>query len=298
MTPAATAPAPGPPWGRQLVVVGASGWIGGRVCLAAAARGLAVTPVSSRSGRPPDSWQRPLEELPALLRGEGTVLLNAAGATGGAPAVLQQANVDLCLLLARRCEDTGTPLITLGSAAEYGPPTSGRVSESHPEQPTSDYGRSKLAATQQLRERVAEGLVVTVARIFNVLGGGRRGRDPVQDFAAAVRALPDGGGVVEAWDSSLVRDLSSVDWVAERLVDLVGCVGAADTVNVCSGRPTRFRDLIVAMAHARGIPVEVRDTAPGGIPHIVGDPALLHRLTGLPPEESLETLARLALRES
>lgn len=272
--------------GEPLVVVGAGGFLGRHVVRAAAALGLDVVPV----GRP--------EQQPVPLRGllrRGTVVIDAAGRTSGDREQLWEANVVRLRRLAEVALEAGAALLTIGSAAEYGDPPAERVRESDPAEPVSDYGASKLAATQVVGELAAAGLTATVARVFNVVAADRAGRDPASEFARAVRELPPSGGVVRAWDSSLVRDLMSVDAAAGLLLDLAAHVGEVPVVNVCTGRGVRWADLIEAMAAARGVPVTIEDTAPGGIARVVGDPQLLHRLVGRREPPSLGALARAAL---
>jgi nucleoside-diphosphate-sugar epimerase len=279
----------------HLVVAGANGWVGGAVLAAARRRGVEATPLSVRSVGHPGSAG--LGDLAGLLSDPQTALVNAVGRTSGSRALLEDANVETCRLLADACERSGNRFVTVGSAAEVGIPCGELVREQTPEHPVGDYGRSKLAATMLVRERRERGLRGTVARVFNIVGPGRPGTSPVSDFAAAVRRLDVTDGVVEVRDSSLVRDLSSLGWVAERLVDLAAVAGAVETVNVCSGRGTSYRELIEAMAEALGLTVSVTDTRPGGIARVVGDPTLLRSLVECGPTEEITFLARLALED-
>ncbi len=283
---------------RHLVLAGATGWIGSAVRAAAARRGIPTTSLSTRlEGSAPAGWAG-LRDIPAVLDSD-SVVLNAVGRTAGSPRELDVANVELCLLLARACLEAGAAFVTVGSAAEYGDPGSPRISERDVERPVDAYGASKLAATRQVQSlREQEGLVGTVARVFNVVGAGRPGVSPVTDVAAGVRALTPAGGSVRARDSSLVRDFSTIDWVANRLIDLSGRAGVFDTVNVCSGRATSYRLLIHAMAAERGVEAQVVDTSPGGLRRVVGDPARLRLLLPDVPRESLRQLAQVALRQA
>ncbi len=146
-----------------------------------------------------------------------------------------------------------------------------------------------------MRTLARAGLDATIARVFNVIGPRRPGPSPLADFAAAIHALNGRDGVVEIRDSTQVRDLSSLSWVAGRLVDLAVHDGAPDVVNACSGRPTTYRRLVEGMAAARGVHVEVVDTDPGGVLRVVGDPSRLRRLLPWATEESFADLCRLAL---
>ena len=282
---------------RHLVLAGATGWIGSAVRAAAARRGIPTTSLSTRlEGSAPAGWAG-LRDIPAVLDGD-SVVLNAVGRTTGSPRELDFANVEVCLLLARACLDAGAAFLTVGSAAEYGDAGSLRISERDVERPVDAYGASKLVATRRVQSLREEGLVGTVARVFNVVGTGRPGVSPVTDVAAGVRALTPAGGSVRARDSSLVRDFSTIDWVANRLIDLAAWAGVFDTVNVCSGRATSYRLLIHAMAAERSVEVQVVDTSPGGLRRVVGDPTRMRLLLPGVPRESLRQLAQVALSQA
>lgn len=169
------------------------------------------------------------------------------------------------------------------------------AAESDDTQPTSPYGRSKLAATETVLSHIGDGLRATVVRMFNLVGADRPGVDPISDFARAVNALPASGGAIHPHDSSLVRDLMGLDRAADVVLDLCEHMGEAAVVNLCSGRGVSFRELIEAMAIVRGVPVLIEDSNPGGIPRVVGDPRLLFRLVGGREPQTVSELAALAL---
>jgi nucleoside-diphosphate-sugar epimerase len=278
-----------------VVVVGSSGWVGRRLVARAQERGLPGAAVS-RGGARVGEWQgHSLGDLAMLARQPGAVVVNAAGTTHGDWTELHRANVELVAQLSRTCQEAGAGLLTLGSAAEYGAPTRLLAAESDPPRPTSPYGRSKLAATEAVLSRVDAGLRATVVRIFNLVGANRRGVDPISDFAREVSSLPGSGGVVHPYDSSLVRDLIGLDEAADIVLDLCEHVGEAPLVNLCSGLGVTFRNLIMAMAEVRGVPVRIEDTSPGGIPRVVGDPRLLHHLVGVREPQTVRELAALVI---
>lgn len=278
-----------------VVVVGANGWIGRRLVARAQGRGLLGAAVS-RQGDVVGPWpSHPLDDLVKLATRPGAVVLNAAGATSGGQTILHQANVALVERLAGTCMEVGTGLVTLGSAAEYGAPIGLLTAESDHPQPTGPYGRTKLTATHVVLRHIEVGLRATVIRMFNLVGAGRPGVDPISDFARAVSALPASGGTIYPYDSSLVRDFTGLDRAADLVLDLCQHVGEAPVVNLCSGRGASFRDLIEAMAAVRGVSVRIEDTTPGGIPRVVGDPGLLFRLVGVREPQTVSELAALAL---
>jgi nucleoside-diphosphate-sugar epimerase len=278
-----------------VVVVGATGWVGRCLVARAEARGLLGAAVSRR-GDSVGPWHgHTLGDLARLARRSGAVVVNAAGATQREWTTLYRANVQLVENLARTCNEVGAGLVTLGSAAEYGAPVGPLTTECDLPQPTSPYGRSKLAATEAVLGLRDAGLRATVVRIFNLAGADRPGVDPISDFAREVKSLPPSGGVVHPYDSSLVRDLMGLDRAADTVLDLCEHVGEAPVVNLCSGQGVRFRDLIEAMAEVRCVPVMVEDSSPGGIATVVGDPRLLFQLVGVREPQTVRELAAIAM---
>ncbi len=237
-----------------------------------------------------------MDDLGALFDARPiAVVVNCVGRTSGTLAQLKAANTDHARNLAVFCLRRGVRLIHLGSAAEYGTANVDLITETTATNPGSDYGRTKLAGTHELLRAADEGLEVVVARPFNILGVGQPPNTPPADFAAAVAALPPGGGTVWVRDSSLVRDFMGLTRVALHLLTLARAPELPRLVNVCSGRGVSFGDLVRALAAARDVEVTVVDTAPGGVPRAVGDPTALHRLVGAQAPEHLLNLARAVL---
>jgi nucleoside-diphosphate-sugar epimerase len=216
--------------------------------------------------------------------------------TSGSEEDLIRANVDFTRELGALCLRQRIRLVHLGSAAEYGAALDGIVRETTTTDPISQYGRTKLAGSTSLMALADDGLDVTIARVFNVIGPGQPLSTPIGEFAAAVRALPTSGGAVRALDSSLIRDFATRGRVAEVLLRIAQVPGRVPLVNVCSGRGLSFAELIMAMARVRGVRVRVEDTRPGGIPTVVGDPSTLQRLIGRLPVESADHLAHEAMQ--
>ena len=237
-----------------------------------------------------------MADLEGLLRERKVdTVINCVGTTSGVESAQQVANVDHTRDVADLCLRLGVRLLHVGSAAEYGDAGDGLLAEDTVPRPRSLYGRTKLAGTNELLRAAERGLDVIVARPFNVLGPGQPLNTPPADFAAAVNALPPSGGTVEVRDSSLVRDFVSLERLAKCLLALAATHSASPIVNVCSGRGVSFGELVQAMAAARGVDVTLVDTAPGGVPRVVGDPSRLHSLIGRTEPEATVDMARAAL---
>ena len=281
---------------RRVCVLGASGWIGRELMRQSSQAGDVIG--TSRSPLRGLATVSSMGDLGGLLRERkvGTVI-NCVGATNGDESEQRVANVDHARDVAELCLRLGVRLLHVGSAAEYGDAGDRLVGEDTETQPRSLYGRTKLAGTNELLRAAECGLDVIVARPFNVLGPSQPFNTPPADFAAAVNALPASGGTVEVRDSSLVRDFMSLERLAISLLGLAAVPSASGIVNVCSGRGVSFGKLVHAMAAARGVHVTIVDTAPGGVPRVVGDPTRLNALIGRAEPESTVEMARAALSQ-
>lgn len=144
----------------------------------------------------------------------------------------------------------GARLVHAGSAEEYGP-IGGDLSEDTVPQPTTFYGRTKLAGTRTLIDMArARGLPAIVARFFIVYGfGERRGRLAPSLFDA-VRT----GDVLRLSAGSQRRDFTYVEDAAEGLLRLGLVRGERGAiVNVATGVARSVREFALAGADVLGL---------------------------------------------
>lgn len=167
------------------------------------------------------------------------------------------------LLLGLADAGGGVRLVSVGSAAEYGP-SEGPIEESAAPAPVSPYGRTKLAQSTlalALGERL--GIHVSVARTFNLVGPGL----PASLVAGALcRQVADPTiSEVRLGNSSARRDFVDVR-DAVRAYWAVALAGAAGEVyNVASERATRVGNLLELLFELAG----------RSMPVVPSDPALL-----------------------
>ena len=285
------------PGAGTTLVLGGSGWIGREVVSLAQRSGPAID--ASRRPSTADSTRvSSAKDLGQVLRSADVgLVVNCAGSSIGSADALTSANVEFAMMVGTVCLQSGVRLVHVGSAAEYGAVTDVLIAEDAQTDPVTAYGRSKLAATRALLALRDQGLDVTVARAFNVVGPGQPSSTPMGQFAAAIRQLPHSGGEVVVHDATLVRDFVSRTYVADALLRLGRAGSHRGVVNVCSGRGLSFASLIEAMAQVHGSPVRIVSDARGGIPRVVGDPSLLHTLIGDSAPEGVAGLAEQILRE-
>jgi UDP-glucose 4-epimerase len=150
-------------------------------------------------------------------------------------------------------------VVHFSSAAVYGEARSEPMSESHPLEPLSPYGVSKLAAERYTRlYHVLYGLPTLSLRLFSVFGPGQR-KLVVHDLLTRVLAGED--PLVVAGGSEVTRDYvfaTDVARCAHHLAKAAPATGEA--YNLCSGIGTTLRELVEAMQAACGTTAEVEFT--------------------------------------
>jgi len=148
---------------------------------------------------------------------------------------------------------SGQRLIHVGSAAEYGA-AGGDLHENTPTRPTTLYGRTKLAGTQQvLAGCAARQLRGVTARLFTVYGPGEHAGRLLPSLLACARTdepLPLTAGLQQ-------RDFTYVEDVAEGLLRL-GLAHAApgEIINLATGRLTMVRAFVETAASILRIPAD------------------------------------------
>jgi nucleoside-diphosphate-sugar epimerase len=251
----------------RCLLIGASGFIGGRVYEHLAADPAVTVTTAGRSGPLGiDLVRTGHAELTARLRAAAPdVVVNCAGTTDGDPAGQAAGNVVAVarLLAALRSADVDSRLVHLGSAAEYGVVPEGcAVPEDHPPQPVSGYGMSKLAGTELVLAARRDGRPATVLRIFNPIGPGTPETLLPGRLVSVVRAAAATGEPARLGPLHGHRDFVDVRDVAAAVAAAATATGPLPGVlNVGSGRATALRDLVAMAAEMAGVPIPAEDGA-------------------------------------
>jgi nucleoside-diphosphate-sugar epimerase len=176
-----------------IAVTGATGFVGGHFCAAAAAAGHEVRSVPREILAGSD--------LAAMLRGADAVLHVAArvkhgvGGSHNGEDAFRRDNVELTDRIGDACLAAGTRrLVFVSSAGVLGraSPPSG-FTDTSPPAPHDDYTRSKLEAEQLLKNRYGAALNIVVIRPPLVYGPGAKGSFArVMQLARSRWALPLG----------------------------------------------------------------------------------------------------------
>jgi len=184
----------------------------------------------------------------------------------------------------------GTILVQAGSMAEYG--HAGRLTETDSAEPTSVYGRAKLAASHYALEHgAATGIAVTVARIFGVYGAGEMAGRLTSTLIEQLR----NGQPVALSDGLQKRDFIHVSDVCRTLVKLAALTPepVGRVVNVGTGQAITVRLACERIADA--LMADRRLLQFGAVPRRATDQCVLEanvdRLTALlgaaPPQRFL-----------
>jgi len=190
-------------------------------------------------------------------------------------------------------------VVITGSSEVYGAPGDERIAEDAPVRPINLYGATKAAQeVLGLAFGKVHSLAVVATRSFNHIGPGQRESFAVASFARQLADIHAGRQAPEVRVGNLapVRDFADVRDVV-RAYRLLATSNVKDrAVNVASGEATSVRDILHGLIDASGLevrvgvdPARVRAT---DAHRIVGDPTLLHHLTGWTPRIPLSQTLR------
>ncbi|BDG72341.1 NAD-dependent epimerase/dehydratase family protein [Roseomonas fluvialis] len=190
-------------------------------------------------------------------------------------------------------------LLAFGSAAEFGPVPVGspNLTEDHPCAPTSAHGQAKHAAMQAVLRHAREGRgPACVLRLFTAAGPHAPPFTLLGRIAAEIAALPASGGVVRVAGPLRERDYLTVAEIGRLVPAIAAQAGALPPLlNLCSGSGTVVRDMVGALAAARGVPVRIALREDGlrrdDPQRVVGDPSRLRALGLMPTPVALHDLA-------
>lgn len=145
------------------------------------------------------------------------------------------------------------------------------------QQPDHVYGWSKVTGEILADQLRREGVPVTVVRPFSGYGEDQDETYPFRAILERVRRRED---PLEVWgNGSQVRDWIHVDDVVAGAL-AVAEAGTEEPVNLCTGRPTTFRELARTMATTAGYGPQIKPLPgrPAGVMYRVGDPERMRRL--------------------
>lgn len=145
--------------------------------------------------------------------------------------------------------------------------------------PDARYGWAKLNGEHLAQVATENGLNVHIVRPFSGYGHDQSQDYPFPSFMRRASLNTDEPFVI--WGSKLqTRDWIHVSDVVRGALAVVDA-GVTEPVNLCTGQATSMGDLATMMMRAltgRTRELAVDETAPMGVMHRVGDPALFYRI--------------------
>jgi len=301
-------------------VIGGAGYIGAHTCKALAGAGL--TPVTfdnlSEGHRDFVRWGplvqgdiRDRAALDAAIADHAPAAivhfaaLIEVGQSVADPARFYANNIGGSLNIADAARAAGIPVVFSSTCATYGPPQEPTLTEVHPQNPISPYGRTKLVVEWMLRDYSdAYGVRSASLRYFNACGanaGGAIGeahRTETHLIPRAILArlgkLPEFGIFGTDYDTpdgTAIRDYIHVDDLADAHVRAVRYLldgGETTQVNIGTGQGYSVRQIVDAVERVSGgpVPVTLGPRRAGDPPALVADTTLARDLLGFVPRHS------------
>jgi UDP-glucose 4-epimerase len=206
-----------------------------------------------------------------------------AGISVEEPFLAYDNNVSGTMSLLRAMENSGVSRIVFSSSSSvYGNAASGLVTESHPFNPTSPYGESKVIGEWLLRNQgVATGMTHTSLRYFNVVGSGSPALpdvSPYNLFSMVFAGLEQGvaptifGDDYDTPDGTCIRDYIHVSDLATAHVSAAQRMERGESIEAAYNLGSGTGTSVAEMMSAIGAAID-HEFSPHRGPRRAGDPA-------------------------
>jgi UDP-glucose 4-epimerase len=228
------------------------------------------------------SWPAALEKLPdSRYDAVAHLAAQSSGAIGQRdPYADMLSSVGSTMLLSRWCLARKIPrFVYTSSMTVYGQANREPVGEDSICRPIGYYAASKLASENYLRLASAEGLSVTILRLYNVYGRGQNLGNLYQGMASIYLAyLLKKEPVPVTGSFDRYRDFVHIDDVIAALTAVLTATRSrSDVYNIGTGTRTTVRELLALLIEAMGLPrdhpVEELSGTQGDVFGSVADPA-------------------------
>ncbi|MBI5491869.1 MAG: NAD-dependent epimerase/dehydratase family protein [Deltaproteobacteria bacterium] len=251
---------------KKLLITGGTGFIGSALARRlSAAEGVEAIVLSRRDGKSSGniSYLRAditdQASMDALARETGQVdclvclasLIPHAGSNGPGASRYVAQNIGSTINLLGLLEKRAPSVVYVSTLDVYGPIKKLPVNESHPTEPSTIYGMTKLASENILGAVCGElGLPLSILRLSQVYGPGEPVIKAIPSFMSAISA---GKEPVLYGDGSDMRDYVYVDDVVSAVLNAIER-RAGGVYNIAGGRAASIRevlDLILKISGSR-----------------------------------------------
>lgn len=307
----------------RILIVGASGFVGGHLVAECLGRGDAVggtlRPEEEEGGARDAraNWwtaelldDASLDQAISSARPEGIVHLAGQANVSVAhrdPAGTFRANAEGTLRLLEAVKRTAPDarVVVVTSAEVYGAVTSAEqpIAETAPLRPTSPYGVSKAAADLVAEAAALGGLHVVRMRPFNHLGPGQRLGFIAPDVASQVAAIERGERepVLRVGNLAAARDFTDVRDIARGYRDALDRGERGSVYNLASGVATSIERIVHFFLDRSRVPIRLEQDPsrmrPSDVPLTRGDASKAERELGWRPRIANEASLADVLEE-
>lgn len=171
-------------------------------------------------------------------------------------------------------------VIVSSSANVYGNARHSPVTEDTCPAPVNHYAMSKLAMEHMALTRL-DRLPIVITRPFNYTGVGQSENFLIPKIVAHFRRREP---VIRLGNLEVEREFNDVRMVAQAYLGLLEKADAGMTVNICSGKGWRLRDVVDLLSHMSGHRIDIEvDPAlvrANEVRQLVGNPEKLRNLVG------------------
>ncbi|SHG53268.1 NAD-dependent epimerase/dehydratase family protein [Ornithinibacillus halophilus] len=182
-------------------------------------------------------------------------------------------------------------IIFSSSAAVYGDPEFIPINESHPVEPTSFYGLSKLACEKYIRLfHQLYGLEYGILRFANVYGPRQTTDGEAGVISIFIDRLVKRTPITVYGDGTQTRDFVFVKDIADACVRMVDCKDSC-TLNVGSGKETSLNELVYLLSNELNgnMIVNYRNKREGDITRSCLQNNAIYEKVGWKPKYSMKT---------
>lgn len=219
--------------------------------------------------------------------------------------VLYQGNVTATqrLLAAVKKTQLSTHTIIAGSVAEYGvvPLAHLPVSEVEMPLPQSPYGMTKWWQTCMAQYYARHELLVSVGRIFNVIGAGTAPQLSTGDIFRQITHIRQGKQTphIHVGNLQIKRDFIDIDDVCRALIAIATTKQSGSLYNICAGYSVTLQNILDWSIQAANMTVDIifdqTKSQNAYVPDIYGSHAKLKQDTGWQPSVLLADSVKKAL---